>query len=194
MACLLRFLSARLEQNVWPADSIPESTSGEVSSSRSGHGRIAIGGWRHPEHLYMGIYSSQPRETSWAQSAPSSWQLSSHPFGWPHSRILFRADTVRPHFWHLHLFLQECVFSGEQPLYRLTKLPADLQRNFRPNFRIAWSTIRCYHSSPVGSYVHAGTFQSTTAFCQRQLVSLACQLISNPRKVLPSRSPYAIQN
>jgi hypothetical protein len=39
-----------------------------------------------------------------------------------------------PHFWHLHLFLQECVFSGEQPLNRLTKLPADLQQNFRPDF------------------------------------------------------------
>ena len=41
------------------------------------------------------------------------------------------------HFWHLHLFPQECVFSGEQPLYRLTKLPADLQQNFRPNFLFA---------------------------------------------------------
>jgi hypothetical protein len=32
-----------------------------------------------------------------------------------------------PHFWHFHLFPLECVFSDEQPLYRLTKLPVDVQ-------------------------------------------------------------------
>jgi hypothetical protein len=60
MACLLRFLSARLEQNVWPADSIPESTGGEVPCNRFGHGRIAIGSWGLLYILYMGINSSQP--------------------------------------------------------------------------------------------------------------------------------------
>ena len=42
---------------------------------------------------------------------------------------------------HLHLFPQGWVFSGEQPPYRLTKLPADLRQNFLPNFLFA--SLRC---------------------------------------------------
>jgi hypothetical protein len=34
------------------------------------------------------------------------------------------------HFWHLHLLPQESVFSGEKPLYRSTKLPAELRLIF----------------------------------------------------------------
>jgi hypothetical protein len=95
--------------------------------------------------------------------------------------------NVRP----LHSFPQGCVFSREQSLYRLTKLPTDFQQDFRRNFlfvsprcdqevRISWTSyIYGYKQfAPRGSDARDGVVCITAMIALLELQSLQLRVFS----------------